>query len=275
MAVRERLGPDAWIAVDQEGGRVARLNPRRGFPGDPSAADFAALDPPERVRAALAMADRLANFGFDLNFAPCVDLDLNPDNPIIGSLERSFGRDVSTVVDAATTVLDAHAAAGVAACLKHFPGHGSSRGDTHRGVVDVTDTWHREELDPFHAPCHRPGVAVMVAHVMHRGLDPERPASLSPKVIGDLLRGDLGFDGVVVTDSIDMRAIADAWSPEGAAVEAVRAGADLVVDAFNLTPGREHPAPSIVAALREAIDATRVAESVERLERLREQIQRA
>jgi len=119
----------------------------------------------------------------------------------------------------------------------------------------------------------------MVAHVKQRKLDPQLPASLSPKIIGELLRGELGFDGVVITDSIDMRAIADHWTPGEAAVAAVAAGADLVIDGFNLVERIEHPAPAIVTALQRALDegrieggAARIAQSLARLDRLRMQI---
>jgi len=270
--VRECLGPDAWISVDQEGGRVARLNDRRGFVNDPSAREFASMDEVQRRRAARNQAERLAELGFDLDFAPCVDLELDPQNRVIASLDRSYGADAQSVIAAASVVLDAHAEAGVAACLKHFPGHGSSRDDTHEGVVDVTETWVGDELEPYRALCARPGVAVMAAHVVHRGLDPDLPASLSAKVLGDLLRGELGFEGVIVTDSIDMHAISQGFSPAGAAVRAVQAGADLVVDGFNLDPRREHPAKALVAALRTAIPERRVEESIARIDSLRTQI---
>lgn len=273
--IRDCLGPHAWISVDQEGGRVARLNDRRGFVNDPSARDFARMDDVSRHRAARNQAERLAELGFDLNFAPCVDLELDPDNRIIAALERSYGADPASVIDAARVVLDAHAEEHVATCLKHFPGHGSSRDDTHEGVVDVTATWQDDELEPYRVLSARPGVAVMAAHVVHRSLDPELPASMSTKILGGLLRGELGFDGVIVTDSIDMHAITQVFSSATAAVRAVQAGADLVVDGFNLDPRREHPAPALVGALRNAIPEQRVEESLVRLDRLRREIGRA
>ena len=273
--VRERLGERTWISIDQEGGQVARLNPRRGFAADPSAVAFVAMQPAERARAAGRLVDRLSDLGFDLNFAPCVDLALDPANPVIAGCDRSFGANVADVVGAATAQLDAHVESGVAACLKHFPGHGSSGGDTHHGVVDVTGTWKDEELEPYRRLIHRKGLAVMVAHVMHREMDAELPASLSPRVIDGFLRGQMNFDGVVITDSIDMRAVADAWPPEEAAVMAVRAGADLVIDGFNLAPRREHPARTIVSALRGAIDTARLDLSLERMDRLRSEIGRS
>ncbi len=278
--IRERLGPEVFVGIDQEGGAVARLSPARGFAAEPSARRFAALADTARRQAAAHQADQLADLGFDLNFAPCVDLDLEPHNEIIGTLERSYGAEPDTVVACANVVLDAHAAAGVAACLKHFPGHGSSRGDTHRGAVDITATWQRAaELAPYRALCRRPGVAVMAAHVIQRDLAGNSPASLSAPVIEGLLRREIGFDGVVVTDSIDMRAIADIHSPGEAAVAAVAAGADLVVDALNLTERAEHPAPLLAEALQRAVadgripgGARRIDESLARLHCLRTQL---
>ena len=279
--IRTRLGRDVWVGIDQEGGRVARLSSRRGFEDFPSAKEFAALDEAGQAAAAARQAVLLRLMGIDLNFAPCVDLALEPTNEIIAGSERAFGSDPQRVIAAAGMVLEAHAVAGVAACLKHFPGHGSSRGDTHQGAVDVTETWQREiELAPYEDLSDRPGLAVMVAHVMHRGLDPDRPASLSPAVINELLRGEIGFDGVVVTDSIDMRAVADRWTPAEAAVAAVNAGADLVVDGFNLAERDEHPAAELAGALQTALKEGRITggqgrikKSCRRIDLLRSQIQ--
>ncbi len=275
--IRKVLGPDVFIAVDQEGGQVARLTSAHGFRDDPSARAFAALDTAGRREAARSQASQLARFGFDLNFAPCVDLALEPDNPVIARLDRAYAADPDVVTGCARTVITAHRTAGVAACLKHFPGHGSSRADTHLGAVDITATWRRDcELAPYRALSGEPGAAAMVAHVMHRDLDPDLPASLSPAVVTDLLRGELGFDGVIVTDSIDMRAIADRWPPAEAVVMAVAAGADLVVDGFNLDERPEHPAPVLAATLAAALGDGRIpgghkrlGESLARLAKLR------
>ncbi len=278
--IRAGLGSDVWVSIDQEGGSVARLSARRGFDIDPSATAFTDLAPPARTAAARRQAERLAGLGFDLNFAPCVDLALNPANELIAGSERTYGDSAPAVIEAARTVIAEHRRAGVAACLKHFPGHGSSTGDTHHGAVDITATWQREpELAPYRALCDLPGVAVMVAHVRHRGLDAAWPASLSPVLIDGVLRGELGFAGVVVTDSIDMRAVADHHAAGDAAVAAVNAGADLVVDGFNLEQRDEHPAPALVGALDAALadgriqgGRARIDASLRRLARLRAQI---
>ncbi len=278
--IREALGAGVFIAVDQEGGQVARLTSGSGFRDDPSAREFAALDPEGRRRSAAAQAAQLARLGFDLNFAPCVDLDLEADNPIIGRLDRAYAAVPDEVIACAREVITAHREAGVACCLKHFPGHGSSRTDTHLGAVDITTSWQREpELEPYQALAGAAGVAVMTAHVVHRGLDPELPASLSPRITGTLLRNEVGFDGVIVTDSLDMRAITGRHTLQEAVVLAVAAGADMVLDGFNLEDRPEHPAPALVAALTEAFTdgripggAGRLKESLGRLDRLRRQI---
>ncbi len=278
--IKKRLGPHVFIGIDQEGGQVARLSPVRGFPVEPTALEFASLGKPARRQAATRQASQLAALGFDLNFAPCVDLALEAHNPIITELERSFGTDPQLVIECADIVLGAHAAAGVAACLKHFPGHGSSRGDTHQGAVDITATWQRDrELEPFRILGQRSGVAIMVGHMIQRQLGGDRPASLSAAFIDGLLRTELGFEGVVITDAIDMGAVADRFGPGEAAVAAISAGADLVIDGFNLRERTEHPAPVLTAALTRALadgqipgGAARIQKSLARLRTLRNQI---
>jgi len=278
--VRARLGVEVLVTVDQEGGQVARLNPRRGFEATPTAAEFARLDVAAQQAVAQGQAKLMQSLGVDLNYAPCTDLALEPLNDIIVGHGRSYGVDPQVVIQAAQVVIEAHHAAGVGACLKHFPGHGSSRGDTHLDAVDITDTWQRDaELTPYHSLAHLPGLAIMVAHVMHRGLDGQWPASLSAAVVGGILRREIGFQGVVVTDSIDMRAITGRWTPEQAAVAAIDAGVDLVVDGFNLMPDRAHPAVALRDAVQSALEKgnitgghERIAASCARLDRLRRQL---
>lgn len=266
--LRTQLGDHLIVCIDQEGGCVARLSPSRGFAPEPTAFEFAQMDRAQQRIVAQAQARQLRELGFDLNFAPCVDLALEPANEIIVGRQRSFGVDAQQVVDAARVVLEANAENGLGSCLKHFPGHGSSRGDTHLGLVEITQSWRREEeLQPYRVLLTQPGVAVMVAHLLHRDVDALRPASLSRVFIEELLRGELGFDGVVFTDSIDMRAIRDGFSAEGAAIAAIDAGADMVVDAFNLDDREEHPAPKLVSALRQALEEGRIRGGADRVER--------
>lgn len=223
------------IAVDQEGGLVARLGPEHGFPATRSAAELGATGDPEVTRAAAAqIAETLVANGFNLNFAPVVDVNVNPDNPVIGAVDRSFSSDPAVVTAHAEAFIEAHRAEGVLTSLKHFPGHGSSKADSHLGFVDVTSTWSRAELEPFRALiAGRLADTVMVAHVFNANLDPEVPASLSPKVIEGLLRGELGFTGPVVSDDMQMGAITQHYSFEDSIRRALLAGNDLLVFGNN------------------------------------------
>ncbi len=262
-------GQSPWpllVAVDQEGGAVARLKEKRGFSRPaPSAREMAASGDPEVTRAeAGRTAEVLAGCGFNLNFAPVVDLEVNPDNPVIGKLGRSFGADPRTVAAHATAWVEEHRRRGVRTCLKHFPGHGSARADSHRGFTDVTDSWSEEELRPYDEMI-RAGLAdsVMCAHVFHAGLDPCYPASLSAAIVGGVLRRRLGFDGVVLSDDLQMRAIADTYGVEEAAELAITAGADLVACGNNLQY-RPGAARRIVSRVAAAVRAGRI--GVERLQ---------
>jgi beta-N-acetylhexosaminidase len=225
------------VAIDQEGGRVNRLKPDYGFPASVSAEELGALDQPaETYRHAEATARTLKDAGINFNLAPVVDLDANPANPIIKGKRRSFSADPAVVARHAAEWVRAHRAHGVACCAKHFPGHGSAAGDSHLGFVDVTQTWHERELLPYReliaaGLCD----AVMSAHVFHAKLDPKLPATLSPAVINGLLRGQLGFGGVVVSDDLGMGAIAQHHGLEAALVAAVNAGVDLLCLGNNLT----------------------------------------
>ena len=158
-----------------------------------------------------------------------VDLDVNPTNPIIGALERAFSADPKVVTSQGLAYLAGLHDAGVAGTLKHFPGHGSSTADTHLGWVDITKTWTEQELIPFREIVAAGATdAVLVAHVFDSDLDPTYPASLSSAVIDGMLRGDLGFDGVVITDDLQMGAIRQEYGYETAVERAILAGADIL-----------------------------------------------
>jgi len=275
--LRERLGHQLIVSIDQEGGFVSRLNPARGFPSIPSPQAYAQLDLTTRASIAATLAQTLADAGIDLNLSPCVDVAINPDGPGHTALGRSFGADPAVVTQMAAEQIRALHAAGVAATIKHFPGHGSARGDTHEGLVDITEVWQEaEELAPYIAliDSDDPPDMVMISHLVHRELDPALPASVSPAIINGLLRERLGWHGPVMTDSLDMRAIADRFGPGEASVLALLAGADIALEANNLTQPKPCPALEIHANLREAVRSGRVAEeriheSIERLGALR------
>lgn len=225
------------VSVDQEGGRVNRLKPAYGFPESVSHEELGRLNrPDETYRHAAATAQTLASLGFNLNLAPVVDLDAHPDNPIIKGKGRSFSSDPEVVARHAAEFVRAHRAHGVLTCAKHFPGHGSATGDTHLGLVDVTQTWHERELIPFQRLiaadlCD----AIMSAHVFNARLDPERPATLSRAVITGLLRERLGFRGVITSDDMEMKAISSHYGLENSIPAAIEAGVDVLCFGNNLS----------------------------------------
>jgi beta-N-acetylhexosaminidase len=224
------------ISIDQEGGKVSRLKEDYGFPPTVSAQKLGELDDPaETRRQAGQCAGTLAEAGFNLNFAPDVDLCINPDNPIIGGKERSYGADPKRVIRHAREVMQAHQERGVACTIKHFPGHGSSLTDTHLGFTDVTDTWQEMELEPFEALIASGDCwSVMTAHIFNAKLDPELPATLSKRVIGGMLRERFQFEGVVFSDDMEMGAISSRYGLETALFHAIDAGVDILTFANNV-----------------------------------------
>ena len=223
------------VAIDQEGGQVARRGPASGFPPTRSAADLGRGDPSATGAAAAEIAATLFSVGVTLNLAPVVDLAVNPDNPSIAALGRSFSADPAVVTAHASAFIEAHHAAGVRSAIKHFPGLGSATADTHLGVVDVTYVWTDVELEPFRALI-RDGLpdAVLTAHIFDARLDPDHPASLSRATVDGLLRGDLGFDRAVISDDLQMGAILDAYGFDEAVALAIEAGIDLLLIANQL-----------------------------------------
>jgi beta-N-acetylhexosaminidase len=235
-SLQARAAVPLLVAVDQEGGQVARLKEKVGFPATVSARYLGRKDEPElTLEYAGRSAAAMAACGINLNFAPLVDLDVNPENPIIGRYERSFGADPGTVARHALAVIEGHRRHGVACCLKHFPGHGSSSQDSHLGCTDVSETWDAKELRPYREMIAAGQAdAVMTAHIFNRRLDPEFPATLSKRTITGLLREELGFTGVVISDDLEMKAISAEYSREKALELALNAGIDIVLLANNL-----------------------------------------
>lgn len=232
-------GSPLIVAVDQEGGAVARLNPRNGFAATPTAASLGARNDLAHTRAqATTMAGALAAMGINLNLAPVVDVNVNPWNPAIGRNGRSFSADPRRVVAHAGAFVDGHRGRGVRTTLKHFPGQGSAAGDTHLGVVDVTRRWTDAELAPFAALITAGRAdAVMTGHIFNARLDPAHPATLSAAVVTGMLRERLGFGGVVVSDDMQMGAIRAAYGWDEAVALAVLAGIDLLMIADPPTRG--------------------------------------
>lgn len=233
----QKLSPriPLFISVDEEGGLVNRLKPMYGFIGKKSAMELGKGTAEETFQHTLSLASELKAHGINLNFSPSVDVNVNPENPVIGKVKRSFSADAKTVVEHAEAVIEAHRAQGVLSVLKHFPGHGSSRSDSHLGMVDVTDTWQAQELLPYEQLIAQNQVDfIMSAHVFQRHLDPVYPATLSEKVLTDLLRNKLNFQGVIISDDMDMGAIKDHYGFEEAIEKALSAGIDILLFGNNI-----------------------------------------
>lgn len=223
------------VAIDQEGGMVSRLNETYGFPATVSHQDLGTRnDLATTYKQAAAMAKTQAGLGINLNLAPVVDLCVNPHNPIIAQYERCFSADPGLVSDHAGQFIQAHHDQGILCTLKHFPGHGSSTEDSHLGLVDVTETWSRTELDPYvHLIAAGQADAIMTAHVFNAHLDAQDPATLSQPIITGLLRQELGYDGVVISDDMQMGAIINHYGFETAIEKAIVAGVDILAFANN------------------------------------------
>ena len=226
-----------FIAIDQEGGKVARLKEKHGVPTTISAADLGRRDEEHFTRAnAQGIADILVELGINLNFAPVLDLAVNPDNPIIAGLERSYGRDASRVVRHSRWTIEEFHRKGLLAAVKHFPGHGSSQDDSHQGLPNVTKQWRSDELEPFHTLIKEqlPDM-VMTAHLYNAHWDKKYPATLSKQVVSTMLRQDMGFHGVIISDDMQMGAIVQNYTLEKSIQLAVEAGVDILLFANNST----------------------------------------
>ena len=225
--LREAMGPDALIAIDQEGGAVVRST---WVPAPPSAMGLGAADD-EALAGAVgaAVARAVKAMGFNWNFAPVLDLNNNPDNPVIA--ERSFGADPQRATELAMAWMEGSEFEGVACCVKHFPGHGDTHVDSHRDLPTVNKALaelENFEFKPFRMAGNR-AAAIMTAHIVYPALDPEFPATMSRRILKDLLRDEWGYQGVIITDGMDMHAIAGRFGAGPAAVRALVAGADMVM----------------------------------------------
>lgn len=233
-----------YIAIDYEGGKVNRLHPRYGFPEIPSAKSIGLMTFDEAKKNAQLMAKTLAAMGINLDFAPDVDVDINPDNSIISKLGRSFSTNPNTVTQYASLFSNQFLSNGIECTYKHFPGHGNSIADSHVDFVDITNTWSEQELLPYLQALIQPEHChlIMVAHVINRKLDViGNPATLSYPVITGLLRHDLKFEGVIITDDLQMKAITNYYGVEKAMVLAINAGADMLIFGNQLTSNYRDP----------------------------------
>jgi beta-N-acetylhexosaminidase len=225
------------ISIDQEGGRVNRLKSTYGFPETLSHEELGKKgDLAFTFEHAELIATTLKKAGINLNLAPVVDIDANPDNPIIKGKKRSFHSDPEVVAKHAIEFAKAHKKHGILTCVKHFPGHGSAMGDTHLGLVNVTKHWSEKEIIPFQRVIES-GLAevIMTAHVFNANLDPERPATLSKRVLQGILRERLGYQGVILSDDMEMKAIASHYGLENAIQFGIEAGLDVLCFGNNMS----------------------------------------
>ena len=275
--------PPLFIAVDQEGGRVQRLKTRYGFPGSPSAAelcpiaDSGVVDTAPALAAGRSVGKTLRTFGFNLDFAPVADVNVNPENPVMGALGRSFSADPKAVAACAGAFANGLHESRILTAAKHFPGHGSSTSDSHLGFTDVTGTWSEAELIPFRSLI-RGGQAdmVMTAHVFNANIDPKYPATLSCSAINGLLRGKLGYTGVVVTDDMQMRAVSGLYGLKEALRLSILAGADILLLGNNLDPDPLLPEKALALVVQlvdeGSVSSERIHQSYERIQTLKRRL---
>jgi beta-N-acetylhexosaminidase len=218
------------ISVDQEGGKVARLKSSYGFGETPSAAKISKEGTQHAKQTYAKMAAMLKTNGINCNFAPIVDLALNPANTVIVGLERSYGSSAEQVRSYAKTLIDAQKKEGILSVLKHFPGHGSSLGDSHQGYVDISDSWSKKELEPYQTLIDSKDVdMIMTAHVFNSHLDKKYPATLSYKINTKLLRERMNYRGVIVSDDMQMKAISQNYSVKESVALAINSGVDMLL----------------------------------------------
>jgi len=277
---RSCTGRRLLIAADNEGGLVMRLSTRLGYlPTPPPQALGDAGDPAVTALESRRMGATLREAGINWNLAPVVDVAINPLNPAVVTLGRSFSSDPQQVIVQARAFIQGMHEAGVLTSLKHFPGHGSSRTDSHLGFVDVTDTADLKiELAPYRALIkEKLADSVMTAHVFNRGLDPWNPATLSRFTIKRYLRGKLGYQGLVVSDDLLMGAIRQRYGLEEASVLALQSSVDMLLISQNQGRVERSAAERVIAGIQRALAEGRLspkalAVSIERVRALRSRI---
>ena len=250
------------IAIDVEGGYVNRLKEKYGFIDIPSAQKMGQGTAEQTLQVARNLGKQLSDLGVNFDFAPVVDLNTNPQNPVIGKIERSFSSDPLIVITQAESFIKGLSEYSIITSLKHFPGHGSSQTDSHKGIADITSTYQAQELVPFQELIKK-GLAptVMVAHTFNKNLDAEYPASLSKNTIQKTLKDLVGFNGVVVCDDLSMGAISKNYGLTEAVVKMVEAGCDLIIISNNVSSYDETLPYKVQSAILQAVKNGTIATS--------------
>jgi beta-N-acetylhexosaminidase len=222
------------VFVDQEGGKIQRIDSSLGFHDTPSAQDIANSATVAQARQIYAdLGQELHATGFNVDLAPCVDLDDDPSCPAIGQLARSYGTDPELVADYGQAMINGLKDHGVFSCIKHYPGHGRARGDSHTGLLDITNTWSAVELEPFKRLVERGVVdAVMTSHLVHQDVDHGTPVTFSRHWL-QRLRNEVGFDGLIVADDLHMGAIISHYSLSETVIQGLNAGLDQLMFSNN------------------------------------------
>jgi len=265
------------IAVDQEGGRVQRLKRTYGFFGMfPQASEVAKMDKDGVRQMYVRMSEELQDVGINYDLAPVVDLDINAKNQVIHGLGRSYNKDPKVVAEYAQIFIKAMHQNGVLTSIKHFPGHGSSVGDTHKGFVDVTKLYQQKEMQVY-GLLKNEADTVMVAHVFNRHFDAAYPASLSQKTISGVLRQRLGYEGVVITDDLQMGAISHKYGFHNALKLAINAGDDILLVGNQLDPRQIQPIKTLVDTIVSLVQSgevemNRIDEANRRIEKLKQKL---
>ena len=275
--IKKLTNENLLIAVDAEGGYVNRLKTKYGFTNIKSALEMGQGEVSETFNQGLILGGELKKLGFNVNFAPVVDVNINEDNPVIGYLERSFSKDPEEVYTHASSFIDAMHENNIMTAIKHFPGHGSSESDSHLGLTDVTNTYNKEiELLPYKKLIEENKLdMIMTAHIINKNIDSENPATLSLIFLKDILRGELKYDGVIVSDDMQMGAIADNFGFEESLIKAINAGCDLLIFSNNNKEYDENIAEKAVKIIKEAvltgeIEEAQINESYNRIKKLKE-----
>lgn len=267
-----------FLAVDEEGGRVARLSSKNGFPDFPSHSEIGSINDVSYTRdVASQIASLLEETGFNTNFAPVIDVAINPQNAVIVQKGRSFAGTPEIVVEHSSIFVEEHIRRGVLPVAKHFPGHGSSEMDSHLGWTDVTRMWQPLELKPYEllqAKALLP--SVMVAHIYNSAFDSNFPASLSHIWIEEVLRKGIGFSGLVFSDDLQMKAISDNFTFEESIEFAINAGVDVLLFANQLDfdPGLHNKILQTILQLIKSnkISIQRIEESFLRIKSIKQKI---